>query len=559
MTDSELLTRYVRDGSQEAFAQLVRRHVNLVYGACLRQTRDPHLADDAAQAVFLVLARRAGSLKPGTVLAGWLYNTARYAAANARRGEDRRRHHERKAAHMTESTATQADLDPDAAEHWEAVSPMLDDAMATLAGHDRDAVLLRFMGQKSLKDVGEALGVSEDAAKKRVSRAIDKLRRFFARKGVAISGVAVAATLSTAATAHAAPPALTTAACGFATTAAVPVLQVSTIANGVIAMTQAKILSTAAFALIAVLTLTATTAAIVLLRPESPKPTAAAAPTLPTAPTVPVAAPPPARPLNPQARFTAAYALTPDQVLRLVPPPYPPERIEVVLKPMFGGRVPANMDLTRFGTIKFDQTPDGRLQRRVMSTIDHGTVGSAIRDCLELPYYQLDLPAELRDQPIVGDWVVRQPSTFDERKAALEAIFATLPKPVRLEKRQVEREVIVARGLYEYHHLPDMPGDRNLHLGSGDLTDPKVVQSGGGGGSGTFGEFLNHVADTIDQYVIDETRDGLRRVEWRNDNTMHADDHDDNRDSLLDNLSRQTSLRYMHEMRMVDVWVAAGK
>lgn len=203
MTDRELVEAWGRQGVDEAFAELVRRYVNLVYGAALRQVRDPHLAQDVAQAVFLVLARKAGSLDGKTIFAGWFFRTTRFIAARALRREARRHRYEQEAATMN---AHSLSAEP-AEAAWKQIAPILDEAVATLPATDRDAVLLRFFQQKPMRHVGEQLGMSEDAAKKRVSRAVDKLRRFFGRRGVSLSAAMLAGALG-AGGLDAAPPGL---------------------------------------------------------------------------------------------------------------------------------------------------------------------------------------------------------------------------------------------------------------------------------------------------------------------------------------------------------------
>lgn len=191
MTDRELIEAWGRHESNEAFTELVNRYLNLVYAAARRQVRDPHLAQDVAQAVFVVLARKASSLDSKTVLAGWFFRTTRFIAARALRGEARRHRHELEAATMNAYAPS-----PQPAEAaWKKISPMLDQAVAALSATDRDAVLLRFFQDKTMRHVGEQLGMSEAAAKKRVRRAVDKLRRFFARRGVSLSAAVMAGAL----------------------------------------------------------------------------------------------------------------------------------------------------------------------------------------------------------------------------------------------------------------------------------------------------------------------------------------------------------------------------
>jgi RNA polymerase sigma factor (sigma-70 family) len=194
MNDTELLQAWASRRDEPAFAELVRRHLGLVHGSALRQVREPVLAQEVAQAVFLVLADKAGSLGDGVVLSGWLFRTTRFVAARALRAERRRTHHEQQAAAMRS-----IDLDSpssSATDRWDEVGPHLDAALAALPATDRHAVLLRFFEKQPLRAVGDRLGVGEEAAKKRVSRAIEKLRAFLAGKGVVLTAAGLLALLT---------------------------------------------------------------------------------------------------------------------------------------------------------------------------------------------------------------------------------------------------------------------------------------------------------------------------------------------------------------------------
>ncbi len=197
--DLTLLREYARGNSEEAFAALVTRHVNLVYSVALRQVRDPHLAEEITQAVFIILARKAGSLGPKTILSGWLCRTARYASANALTIQRRRQRREQEAFMQSQVDQLQGDLSRRSeaeAETWQQIAPLLDGALEQLAQKDHDAVVLRFFEGRNFKEVGAALGASEDAAKMRVSRALEKLRNFFINRGVSSTTAIIAATIS---------------------------------------------------------------------------------------------------------------------------------------------------------------------------------------------------------------------------------------------------------------------------------------------------------------------------------------------------------------------------
>ena len=193
-SDLDLLRRFARDNSQDAFAEIVRRHLNLVFSAALRQVRSPQLAEEVAQSVFADLARNAGKISgtgvpPVSSLTPWLYQVTRRTAIDAIRKESRRQLREQIAVEMTNMNATPA--------NWTHIEPLLDDAMAALDETDRSAILLRYFENKNLREVGEALGASEDAAQKRVSRAVERLREFFSKHNVTIGASGLAVLIST--------------------------------------------------------------------------------------------------------------------------------------------------------------------------------------------------------------------------------------------------------------------------------------------------------------------------------------------------------------------------
>lgn len=190
MDDASLLRRYVEDRSEGDFAELVRRHLNLVYSAALRQVNgDTHLAQDVTQLVFTDLARKAPQLSGHRALTGWLFTSTRYAAAKLVRGEQRRRTREQEARLMQES-------DPTAPLDWERMRPVLDEALAELNEGDREAILLRFMEGQDFASVGARLDLTDNAARMRVDRAVDKLRGLLERRGVRSSATALALVLA---------------------------------------------------------------------------------------------------------------------------------------------------------------------------------------------------------------------------------------------------------------------------------------------------------------------------------------------------------------------------
>ncbi|HEX8914728.1 MAG TPA: sigma-70 family RNA polymerase sigma factor [Humisphaera sp.] len=212
--DRELLDRFARERDESAFAELVRRHVGLVYSAAVRRVGDRALADDVAQAAFVVLARRPEAARRGAApVSAWLLNAVRYAAANARRMERRRRRHEAVAAGMRAEDV--AGGNPADVLVWREIAARLDDAVLRLPSADRTAVLLRYFERRPVAEVAAALGVSEAAAKQRLGRAVDKLRRRLDGRGgpsLILAGSSGLAALLTTNAVQAAPPTLAAAA-----------------------------------------------------------------------------------------------------------------------------------------------------------------------------------------------------------------------------------------------------------------------------------------------------------------------------------------------------------
>jgi len=236
LDDSILLKEYVEHGSEEAFATLVARHVNKVYSIALRHTRNAHQAEEVTQAVFVLLAKKSRQLGKRVILSGWLCRTARLSAVTFVRSELRRSRREQE-AHV------QNLLNESESEVWPQIAPLLDVAMAGLSEADHDAVALRFFDGKSMKEIGAAVGASEDAAKMRVNRAVEKLRSFFTRRGIVCSTAPLTAAIS-ANSVQAAPAILvktaTAVAIGKSATASASTLTIIKGALNIMAWTKAK-------------------------------------------------------------------------------------------------------------------------------------------------------------------------------------------------------------------------------------------------------------------------------------------------------------------------------
>jgi RNA polymerase sigma factor (sigma-70 family) len=188
-SDADLLEAYAREESEEAFRELVTRHGDWVYSAAMRQLRNPHMAQEAAQNAFIALAARATRLQRQTIIAGWLHRAVHFCARNLQRTEARRRHWEGEAAAIQTPPGGERVFE-------ELALPHIDGALAELTDKDRDAVVLRFLQKRSVREVAQALGTTEDAAKKRITRALERMRTRLARRGIAISAALLTAGLS---------------------------------------------------------------------------------------------------------------------------------------------------------------------------------------------------------------------------------------------------------------------------------------------------------------------------------------------------------------------------
>jgi RNA polymerase sigma factor (sigma-70 family) len=188
-TDEELIQDYARHGSEAAFTELVRRHTDLVYSTAARLVVDRHLAEDVSQRVFVALAQNAHKLANRATISGWLHRTTHSFSVMTIRTEERRRAREQKAAPMLSDTS-------DSNSVWECVAPHLDDALNELNDNDRDLVVLRFFERKTAREMGTRLGLSEEAAQKRTTRALERLRAAFRSRGIVLSAAALAGAIS---------------------------------------------------------------------------------------------------------------------------------------------------------------------------------------------------------------------------------------------------------------------------------------------------------------------------------------------------------------------------
>jgi RNA polymerase sigma factor (sigma-70 family) len=527
--DMELVREYAASQSERAFETLVSRHVNLVYSAVLRQVRDPHLAEEISQAVFVILARKADSLGSKTILSGWLYRTARFAAADALKTRRRRERREQEACMQS----TFDDHPMDAA--WQELSPLLDEAMAQLRDKDRDALVLRYFENKSLREVGDALGLQERAAQKRVARGLEKLHAFFARRGIASTTAIIAGAVS-ANSIQAAPVALAKSISAVAVTKGVAVSgSTLTLIKGALklmAWTKAK---TAIVVGVGVL-LTASVTPHVWYYHLGPN--------------------------SWRHRFEAAYQLKPGQIVKhITPVQYIPERAEYYHREETF-RSQSESVKTPPDAFCFEQDEQGQLHYHT-AVFGPGTTDLkyALLMIFKFHAYEFEGSASLLDLDVSGDWTIREGTSRESLLAALEPILRKASgHNIRFEKRTVEREVIVVHG------LPNVsPENHTIQIYSEDATGSFM-----GNGSGNIQEFLKSVEDILYIPLIDETQKDAQSpaslFTWEghidgsfNPYRRPKEQQAKVREKVLNNLAAQTGLSFTNEQRPVEVWFIAER
>jgi RNA polymerase sigma factor (sigma-70 family) len=190
-SDQNLIRAYVRGRCEQSFDELVHRHVDLVHSTALRVVRDASLAEDVTQRVFLTLAKHSVNLQERSSLTGWLHETARNLAINTVRGEERRRQREQEAAAMSNLESNESDA------VWKQIAPHLDEAIAQLNSVEREVILWRYFGRRTAEQIGGRLGLTPEAAQKRVARALDRLRGILAEGGLTVPTASLTVLLST--------------------------------------------------------------------------------------------------------------------------------------------------------------------------------------------------------------------------------------------------------------------------------------------------------------------------------------------------------------------------
>lgn len=430
-SDEQLLQRARTAGDRAAFDTLIRRYANLVYGIAMRQTRDAQLAADISQAVFIVFVKRILSIHQARALPGWFLKTTRFAVRDARRSADRRRFHEHQAAaSRTEQAMSQNN--PDQA----AELAVIDDAIASLGRTDRDLLLMRYLQGRDFAVIAATLGITEPAVRKRLARAIERMRGFFNANGAALSVVSVTGLLGSATT-IVAPAAVVEGSVVAATAGGVASTSaVAMIAKGVIQImswTNGKI---AGGIVVVILAVGAGGVGVKkIMRHKSPA-------VATTAPGVVAAAEPAAMTQDEAiAELNQSYALASNEVLRLIKPPFSRARAVWVDAEYEEAR-----GSDRVHSIGFRWTADGSLNESYMMYPDMLLRG-LIDLVVGLNWYEVEGLDRVQWGPIHGDFVVRESATEEERlRALLKLVQSQTGAGLSITKETRSRACIVLYG-----------------------------------------------------------------------------------------------------------------
>lgn len=529
MTDHDLLRQFVRDRDERSFGELVCRHIDLVYSAARRQIREPAAVEDVAQKVFIRLAEKAHTIRDGQALGGWLLVTTRSVALNMLRDQARRRLHEEKAGAM-KLDAQVSDSEPE----WDAIQPALDDAVAQLKPADRDALTLRYFQNMSLADVGTALGISQRAAQKRVHRAIDRLRRIFARQGITTGSVEALTVVLAKNAVASAPQTMAEQISRSALMVAAPIkkgLFFATAGAKLLAGAAAVIVIAAGISVIAIVLQRSTVQQVVAQN-----------------------APPTTREAW-RADFEAVYFLADGEILKRIRPPFIPERRDYMASRR---RADFNPDFIVFGWNGIE----------LAANIWGGgafSFGEMLQNVVGIYPPYLDMPRERVLARLSDDWIVRTDASRADKAAKFAELADEVVGPgMTLVPALVEREVIVVRGKFKFvthpNILPDTLATAEVHLFTDEPGKPGTRKYGGF--APKVEELFQYIGTMLVWPVVteieppDNTNLQFRFTAHESAMFMRSEQPASAEvvDQVLANIAKQTSLELKREKRTVTMW-----
>jgi RNA polymerase sigma factor (sigma-70 family) len=532
--DGELLRRYVKARDGAAITELVSRYAPIVYAAARRRTPDPGLAEDICQCAFVTFARRAGSIRSGAVLGAWLLRTTRHCAANIMKTETRRRRHEEAAAQNR--PAFQPNSDPaeiaasaDEERRWAAIRPALDEAILRLGWADQAVIVLRFLRGLSLGQVATATGTTEEAARKRLSRALERLRKVLAAAGIsssAIAGVDLAAML--AGRAVEVPPGQVLARAELSASKITPHwIHFGGPLMTLIKVAAAALLVAGGSALFRLLAVSNVTQAAPATEPANPRAAA-----------------------DWHARFNEVYLLRGAEFIKNVAPPFIVER-ERFFQEINPAAAAANAG-NEHNQFMIEQAANGRFRLRGYGQVSSSSGGQPVRVIIGR-LTRLE-PGQIRDDSgffatgVSGDWVVRAGATPDQIIRGLARIIGDrLGAPIVVTRSFVDRDVVAVSGR--------RPAGKD-----GQPTTVQVVLPGGTAGSSHEGGFMpgfRILSQATGYDFVDETSNAGRGAIYNFEisGTKTGDKLDDAAlNDVLKSLAEQTGLKFQRTTRAMNIW-----
>lgn len=525
--DARWLREFVELQSEEAFARIVRQHVDLVYSAALRQLKSRELAEDMTQLAFTALALKAESLRKETVLPAWLLVTTRFLCLDALKSNVRRLRHEKRAAHMAKTIDHPPRPSP-----WDELAEHLDAALASLNADDRRAITLRYFNHQSLRQVAESMGTSLDAAKQRVHRATLRMRAFFEAEGLEVPASAIGPAIMAHAI-HAAPShlAATATSAALAAKSAVSATLATKGATILMASLKTKIIAGAATVL---LLCGGTVVGWSVLH----KPAAHVVVMTPDASITRVDQ------NQMTARFNEVYGLADGQVVKYVHAPYGPER-QAYWDAEAARTHGSSWKLHDYDEITFNWDEHGAHWTCLGG--GGGGIRLAMRFCAHLREYEIDDHSLIWD--VNGDWVCRKSATSDQTLTAIaEVVSQRIGHPVRFVHHPARKDVVVVRGEFK----PDFNLKDGLFVSE---EERRAIEGRVFLMTGSFSDLLAFIEGQTGKKLINEcTAPTKLRLTWRGEFPFPP------RDKLSQTcqmLAKQTSLRFDAETRDVMVWSLA--